>query len=330
MSDSLSPPLPLQGRCRSWSQNRPSAKDPALTCFVAGRLQTDKSDRRSAENLHRKIQGPLSHWTVPTRRTAVQRSIHHPPASAIPNSFRVAFTLALLAAPLTGCNDGSVAPAELAALVHTEVIQPRARHTPLTLTGEVEARFRADLSFRVSGRVLERLVDVGAPVNVGDLLARIDPTEQQADFAAATAAVAAAEAQLRVAQATFERQNYLLSSGFTTRTAHDQSQEQLRTAQSTLKSAKAELGTARDKLEDTQLRARAEGVITARKLEVGQIVQAAQTVFTVAQDGERDAVFDVPEIDVFRRRAARSRLPGTPLGSRCESHRVRQGDIACR
>jgi multidrug resistance efflux pump len=44
-----------------------------------------------------------------------------------------------------------------------------------------------------------------------------NPAEQQADFDAATAALAAAEAQLRVAQATFDRQSNLLSSGFTTR-----------------------------------------------------------------------------------------------------------------
>jgi RND family efflux transporter MFP subunit len=107
--------------------------------------------------------------------------------------------------------------------------------------------------------------------------------------------VAAAEAQLRVAQATFDRQSNLLSSGFTTRVAYDQAQEQLRTAQSTLESAKAELGRTREALGDSELHARAAGVITARSLEVGQVVQAAQSVFTLAQDGERDAVFDVPE-----------------------------------
>ena len=183
--------------------------------------------------------------------------------------------------------------------MHIELVQPRDGQTALTLTGEVQARFSADLSFRVSGRVLERLVDVGAHVNAGDLLARLDPAEQQADFDAATAGVAAAEAQLRVAQATFDRQSSLLSSGFTTRVAYDQAQEQLRTAQSTLESAKAELGRAREALDDTELHARAAGVITARSLEVGQVVQAAQSVFTLAQDGERDAVFDVPESMFF-------------------------------
>ena len=224
---------------------------------------------------------------------------HHPPASAIPRAVRAVFALALLAAPLGACDDRSAAPGERAAVVHTELVQPRDGQAAVTLTGEVQARFSADLSFRVSGRVLERLVDVGAHVNTGDVLARLDPAEQQADFDAATAGVAAAESQLRVAHATFDRQSNLLSSGFTTRVAYDQAQEQLRTAQSTLESAKAELGRTREALGDTELHARAAGVITARSLEVGQVVQAAQSVFTLAQDGERHAVFDVPESMFF-------------------------------
>ena len=229
----------------------------------------------------------------------MDRSIPYLPASSIPRPIRAALALALLTAPLTACNDHSAASTERAALVRTELVQPRDGQSSLTLTGEVQARFRADLSFRVSGRVLARLVDVGTHVNAGELLARLDPAEQQADVDAATAGVAAAEAQLRVAQATFDRQSYLLSSGFTTRVAYDQAQEELRSAQSTLESAKAELGRTREALGDTQLRARAAGVITARSLEVGQVVQAAQSVFTLAQDGERDAVFEVPESMFF-------------------------------
>ena len=220
--------------------------------------------------------------------------LRHALAQAILRHIGTALALALLA-PLAACTDPAATGPERAAFVHTEIVQPRDGQASLTLTGEVQARFRAELSFRVSGRVLARLVDVGAHVNAGDLLARLDPAEQQADFDAATAGVAAAESQLRVAQATFDRQNQLLASGFTTRVAYDQAQEQLRTAQSTLESANAELGRTREALGDTELHARAAGVISARNLEVGQVVQAAQSVFTLAQDGERDAVFDVPE-----------------------------------
>ena len=41
------------------------------------------------------------------------------------------------------------------------------------------------------------------------------------------------------------------------------------------------------------------GVITSRSLELGHVVQAAQSVFTLAQDGELDAVFHVPESMFF-------------------------------
>jgi membrane fusion protein, multidrug efflux system len=219
--------------------------------------------------------------------------------SPVLRCLKAALAVVLLATPLSACNDHPVAAIERAAPVHTEVVQRRDGQAAVTLTGEVQARFTADISFRVSGRGLARLEDVGAQVKAGDLLARLDPAEQQADFEAASAGVAAAEAQLRVAQATFDRQSSLMSSGFTTRVAYDQAHEQLRTAQSTLESAKAELGRTREALGDTELRSRAAGVITARSLELGQVVQAAQTVFTLAQDGERDAVFDVPESMFF-------------------------------
>jgi membrane fusion protein, multidrug efflux system len=207
--------------------------------------------------------------------------------------------VALVAIALSGCNDHAAAPITRAAIVRTEIVQPRDRQASVTLTGEVQARFRADLSFRVGGRVVARYVDVGAHVQAGEVLALLDPAEQEADVDAATAALLAAEAQLRVAKVTFERQKALIASGFTTRTVYDQAQEGLRTAEGVLDSAKAQLGTSKDALGYTALRAEAAGVITARNLEVGQVVQAAQPVFSLAQDGERDAVFDVYESIFF-------------------------------
>jgi len=206
---------------------------------------------------------------------------------------------ALVAITLAGCNDHGAAPTAHAAFVRTEIVQPRGQQASVTLTGEVQARVRADLAFRVSGRVVTRFVDVGSHVEAGEVLALLDPAEQQADVDAATAAVAAAESQLRVAKATFERQKSLMSSGFTTRPAYDKAQEGLRTAEGVLEAAKAQLGSANDALGYAALRAEAAGVITARSLEVGQVVQAAQPVFALAQDGERDAVFEIYESAFF-------------------------------
>ena len=200
-----------------------------------------------------------------------------------------------LATVLSACGDHAPTASKPPAFVRTGIVQPQDRQASVTLTGEVQARFRADLSFRVSGRVIARFVDVGTHVEPGEVLARLDPAEQQADVAAASAAVEAAEAQLRVTRTTFDRQKNLIATGSTTRVAYDQAEEGLRTAEGVLEAARAQLGTAKDALGYTELRAGAAGVITARNLEAGQVVQLAQPVFGLAQDGERDAVFDVDE-----------------------------------
>jgi RND family efflux transporter MFP subunit len=232
----------------------------------------------------------------------------HPPRSADRSrkagspglmGLRATLAIALLAAALGGCDNGSGSSIKPAVFVRTEIVRPHDRQASVTQTGEVQARYRADLSFRISGRLTERFVDVGSHVEPGQVLARIDPTEQQADVDAASAAVIAAEAQLRVARATFARQKTLIAEGFTTRVAFDKAQERLLNAEGSLESAKAQLGRAKDALGDTELRARAAGVITARNIEVGQVVKAATRAFTLAQDGERDAVFDVDESIFF-------------------------------
>jgi RND family efflux transporter MFP subunit len=207
-------------------------------------------------------------------------------------------SLALVASLLSACEKQVSDAAGQPAFVRTEIVRPKDRQGSVTQTGEVQARFRADLAFRVSGRVVARLTEVGAHVDPGQVLARLDPSEQQADLDAATAAVAASESQLRVAAATFQRQKTLLSNGFTTRVAFDQAQEGLKSAEASLEDTKAQLGRAKEALGDTELRANAAGVITARRLEIGQVVQAAQPVFSLAHDGDRDAIFDVNE-EVF-------------------------------
>jgi RND family efflux transporter MFP subunit len=208
--------------------------------------------------------------------------------------------VALLAVALGGCTDHSAGSTKPAEFVRTLVVAQQQHQGSVRLTGQLQARFQAELSFRVSGRVVARFVDVGAHVDAGQLLATIDPAEQQADVDAANAAVVAADFRLRIAKATFDRQNTLLGDGFTTRVAFDQAQEELRSAESSLETANSQLGTAKDYLDYTELRAGVAGIITERHLEIGQVVQAAQPVLTLAQDGERDAVFDVSESIFFR------------------------------
>jgi RND family efflux transporter MFP subunit len=163
------------------------------------------------------------------------------------------------------------------------------------VTGEIQARAEAQLSFRVAGRIMERHADVGQFVRSGDLLARIDAEEQKADIVVAQANLDTAQAQEAQAQATFGRQRNLAKMQVSTQTSLDQAQENLVTAQGNVTSAQAQLATARETLSYTELRADADGVITTRNVEVGQIAQAAQQAFTLARSGPLDAVFLVNE-----------------------------------
>lgn len=170
------------------------------------------------------------------------------------------------------------------------------------VTGDIRARVQSELSFRVSGRIVERLVDVGAKVKVGDVLARIDAEEQRAEVAVAESNLEAARAQQVQSKLTFERQQSLFETHVTTRALLDAAKAALVTAEGGVTSAQALLDAARDSLSYTELRAGADGIITERNAEVGQVAQAAQSVFSLAHDGPRDAVFDVYEAVFLRGR----------------------------
>jgi RND family efflux transporter MFP subunit len=196
---------------------------------------------------------------------------------------------------LSACRSEEAPKESFPVVVRVRKADPVDYAPTVRLTGEIQAQVQSDLSFRVGGRVVERMVDVGDHVSADQVLARLDPQQQQANVTAAEATVAAAEATLRQTSSNFERQKALLAQGYTTKRDHDRAQEAYRTAQASLDVARAQLGTARDQLSYTVLRAGVAGVITARTMEVGQVAQAAQPVLSIAQDGRRDAIFNIYE-----------------------------------
>ena len=211
--------------------------------------------------------------------------------------------LLAVALAAASCNRVTAMPPRPPLLVRTQTVRLEDYAPAIRLTGEIKARVQSDLSFRVSGRVIARDADVGQHVDAGAVLARIDPAEQQADLDAANAAVKGAEATLRQAQAAYDRQKSLIDLGYATRSAFDSAQQALRTAQGSLDQAVAQAGSAKDALSYSELRADRSGVVTARDIEVGQVAQAAQAAFTLAEDGPRDAVFNVFESVFFLRPA---------------------------
>ena len=206
-----------------------------------------------------------------------------------------ALLLSGLALALAACGEEKGPAARAPLPVKAQVVAASQHALSVALTGEIRARVQSDLAFRVTGRIAERLVEIGDHVAAGQVLARLEAQEQTADVASATAGVRSAEATLRQTTAAFERQKALLASGFTTQTNFDNALQAVQAARASLDAARSNLATAQEQLVYTTLTADASGVVVARNAEAGQVVEAAQAVFTVARDGERDAVFDVYE-----------------------------------
>ena len=194
---------------------------------------------------------------------------------------------------LLGCEQPVPPPAE-ATLIRTLAVRMTQFDRTAALTGEIQSRRESNLGFRVGGKVIERLVDIGAKVAEGDLLARLDSQDQQNALKGAQSEAAAAQASIEQSRAQEERQRKLLTDGYTTRTQYDNAQRRYAQAQADLASAQAKLNAAQDTLSYTELRADRAGVITAKGAEPGQVVASGQMVVRLADPNEREAVFQVP------------------------------------
>lgn len=179
--------------------------------------------------------------------------------------------------------------------VKVERVSPRAMADERRAVGEIRPRRETDVGFRVSGKLVERLVEIGQTVAKGDLLARVEDQDYRNRLLSAEADRAAAEAVLVEARASEQRSRVLLEKGYTTRANHDATLKNLRSAETKLLSANIALAMASDQLAYTELHADFAGVVTAIAAEPGQIVNAGQMVVRLADPADRDAVFAIAE-----------------------------------
>ncbi len=201
-----------------------------------------------------------------------------------------------LAAPLVlaGCNREPESEAPQTRPVRTIVTEQRSNGDSVSLTGHVEAKNEASYGFRIAGRLMERLVNVGDAVEPGQVLARLDPVNEQNELRSAQAAVTAAQSQVALTRNDYQRQRQLHDRGFAARAVYERAEQAYKAAESGLEDAQARLKLAQDRLDFTELKADAAGTVTARRAEPGEVVAAGQPIVQVARKDGRDAVFDVP------------------------------------
>lgn len=207
---------------------------------------------------------------------------------------------------LSGMAACSKAP-EQAVQVHPVVVEHALALTSdagEVFPGSVHAREEVDLSFRVPGKIHTRSVDAGAEVKAGQVLATLDPEDNRLNSEASKAAVAAAQADAKLAQADLQRYQELLGKGFISKSMFEQKQNTLDLAQARLDQAKSNFAVVNNQMGYTTLRATKAGLITAVRAEAGQVVAAGQPVFQFAADSSREVVISVPEGRVEALRSA--------------------------
>jgi len=172
--------------------------------------------------------------------------------------------------------------------------QPSALATQ-SYPGEVRARFDPQLAFRIGGKVTRRLVDEGERVKANQPLAELDPQDVRLQLDATRAQVAAAQANLNLVRSERDRYKTLLDRQMVSRSQFDNAENLYRAGEAKWQQLQAEQNVASNQASYAVLRAPQDGVIAQRQVEVGQVVAAGQTVFTLAADGEREVLISVPE-----------------------------------
>ncbi|MCD2514040.1 efflux RND transporter periplasmic adaptor subunit [Acidovorax sp. D4N7] len=229
----------------------------------------------------------------------------------------------MLACSLAACSRPEPAPEPVRSVKLLEV-GVGAVDAQLEYAGEVRARIESRLGFRVAGKLVSRQVELGQQVTAGQLLAQLDAQDYRLAAEASRAQVTAATTQRDLAAADLQRYRTLRAQNFISGAELERREATLKSAQASLDQARAQAAGQSLQADYTRLIADVAGVVTSIDAEPGQVVAAGTPVVRIAQDGERDVVFSVPEDKVARMRPGQAVAVRTWAGDQRYAGRVRE------
>lgn len=217
----------------------------------------------------------------------------------------VAVALALVATGLAGCREEQAVvekpvPVRVATVAYQPITSPR------RYVGTLRARYETDLGFRVGGKIIDRLVDVGDHVTAGTVIARLDPTDFQLALEQNQAELSAARSSRDQAVAAEQRYRILRAEGHVSDAALDQRVATADDARARVERAERAIALQTNQLDYTTLKATRDGVVTQLLAEKGQVVAAGQAVARTADPSEIEAIIALPETEVSSLDGART------------------------
>jgi multidrug efflux system membrane fusion protein len=206
--------------------------------------------------------------------------------------------LGLAAFALAGCDRAEIKTEAAPLPVRVEPVKLGSADDLARYAAVIRPRIEADMGFRIGGKIVQRLVDVGDRVEAGTPLAKLDPIDVDLQARAADSQLASARADAANARSDFERYAKLRQGEWTTQQEYDKRRAAMETTEAKVRELEAQLKVARNSAQYTSLVADSAGVVTAVLAEPGQVVAQGQAVFKVARLGEMEAVANVPEQQV--------------------------------
>jgi HlyD family secretion protein len=188
----------------------------------------------------------------------------------------------------------------------------------VTANGTVQAKTKVELSANIMGQITKLNVEEGDHVKQGDLLLVIDQARYAAAVNGARSSLQALEAELaraREAAAQARRDQERADQQFRdgilpeadrerARSTYDQAVASARRAERQVEQARADLASAQDAFDKTEIRAPMDGIVTARNIEQGEVVvtgtmnNPGTVLMTISDMSTVEAVLEVDQTDV--------------------------------
>ena len=209
---------------------------------------------------------------------------------ALPRAF-----LLLCPLLLAGCEEPAEKAQDLIRSVKTLEIGEIAASRERQLAGKLAAVQSSQLSFALPGSIESVMVEPGANVTKGQVLALLDKRVFELALTAAQARLSSARATMEEQRLNYNRQRTLFAKGIVARAALDRAEASLGTARANVDAARSEVDQAKRDIERTALSAPFDGRIAERLIEPFQEIATGQAAFVIEGADGFEADVLVPE-----------------------------------